>query len=135
MSVEFFKNNKNNIVRWRVFDIDDSKDSVDIIFCSGEFQSNGEAIQNMLSCHAIIGVFVVALAQGKDQKDNITFKKYNDEKIRWEINDGKDILATSHVGFDNHFDATNNLIITYTMLTVYISQMAHSESVIKILKP
>ncbi|KKN19711.1 hypothetical protein LCGC14_0943100, partial [marine sediment metagenome] len=56
-------------------------------------------------------------------------EKGNDKKVRWKIRaDNGELVGQSHKGFDDTFEAMDNLIITYTMLTVFVAQVAQSRS-------
>jgi len=129
MAVEFYEDNAEEH-RWRIVDEDEV-----IHTCHEGFVRSGGALHNLFLNHAMIGVFVTRLAGGSnedvssDDEENIRFDTGNDEKIWWKIQskNGK-IIGKSHKGFDSKTLAVDNLIMTYTMLSMFIAMHAHERN-------
>lgn len=127
MSVEFYKDKKSEN-RWHIVDDGDV-----VHACHEGFRNEHGALQNLFINHAMMSIFVAAVAQGGSDggHGNVYFEEDADHKIRWKIkaNNGEPV-GVAHKGFNDMFEAMDNLIITYTMLTVFVAEMAQVKSAV-----
>ena len=128
MTVEFYEDKKQEH-RWHI--LEDDEDSP-VHACHEGFSSKHNALHNLFINHAMMNIFVASVARGSEEegaRTNISFEKGNDKKVRWKIRaDNGELVGQAHKGFDDTFEAMDNLIITYTMLTVFVAQVAQSRS-------
>lgn len=127
MSVEFI-NEKGSYI-WRVKEELEDGSFTTIHQCHEAFESSGEALTNLLNNHALMGIFVADTALG-----GVTRKGYqvdfpaDEDGTRWVLKDGSDtIIGSSNSSFEDLYLATDNLIITYTLLTMFVSQVAQEK--------
>jgi uncharacterized protein YegP (UPF0339 family) len=111
--------------RWRIVD---EEDGAIIHACHEGFTAKTGALNNLLINSSMLNVFVARLARGDDNgasNSSVAFNQDNDDKIRWRAtaNNGE-IVGASHKGFGSMMGAVNNLMITHTMLTVFIAELA-----------
>ncbi len=111
--------------RWRIVDEDDD----DIVHaCHEGFAAKAGALNNLLINNSMLSVFVLRLAKGGDgdlSDSSLTFDQDAEGKIRWRATASNgEIVGASHKGFGTMMDAVNNLLITHTMLTVFIAELA-----------
>lgn len=125
-SVQFFLDSKNRH-RWSVID-----DINDIHICHTGFSSRHDAIQNLFINHAMMSIFVGSVARGDMEAganaSGISFEKDEEGKFRWNIKSSDELTGMSYDGFGNVFEAMNNLIIIYTLLTVFVASIAQERS-------
>ncbi len=138
-TVEFYRD-KAEEHRWHIFEDDESgapaaapHSSKRIVMhaCHEGFSSDHNSKQNLFINHALMSIFVagVARADGKPAAGNVYFEGDADERIRWKIRaDNGEIVGMAHKSFDDTFDAMDNLIITYTMLTVFVASVAQERA-------
>jgi len=122
MGVGFNKDSANED-RWRVYD---PEEDVVIHACHEGFSSKHNALTNLFINHTMMSIWVRAIAQGDAfGTEHITFDDDNKGKVRWQIRSTNgEIVGASHKGFDAKSLAADNLIMTYTMLVMYIAQFA-----------
>ena len=119
MSVEFYQDAKQEH-RWRVTDGDDI-----IHACHEGFSSYSNALQNLLINHASMSIFVNSIARGNADQAQVSFEEDKDQKARWRIKaDNSEIVGAAHKGFDDVLSAMDNLILTYTLLTIVVAEVA-----------
>lgn len=126
-SVQFFLDSKN-LHRWSVVD-----DINDIHICHTGFSSRHDAIQNLFINHAMMSIFVGSVARGDMEAganaSGVIIENDNDKEFRWKIRsqDGS-LTGKSYDAFNNAFEAMDNLIIIYTLLTVFVASVAQERS-------
>jgi len=131
MGVEFNKDSANED-RWRVYD---PEEDVVIHACHEGFSSKHNALTNLFINHTMMSMWVRATAQGKGYSEEVTFPifgtgyvTFEDDKkgkVRWQLKSTNgEIVGASHKGFETKSLAADNLIMTYTMLAMYIAQHA-----------
>jgi len=129
MSVEFFED-KSGEQRWNV------SDDGDIIHsCHEGFKRRNGALQNLFLNHAMMSVFVRGLAGSEKRasddnaRSRVQFDIGKDDKVWWKIYavNGEPI-GKSHMGFDSEAHSIDNLIMTYTMLSMYIAMHAQENN-------
>ncbi len=127
MGVEFNKDSAGED-RWKIADTDGGDP---IHACHEGFSSKHNALMNLFINHAMMSIWVNAVANGdgyspKLEKGSVQFRKSKkDGKTRWRITAANgEIVGASHKGFDDKSLAADNLIMTYTMLAMYIAQHA-----------
>ena len=60
---------------------------------------------------------------------NVEFYEDSEVQHRWRIKaDNGEIVAASSEGFTSKSNAVNNLLMTYTMLSVYVAELAKQGS-------
>lgn len=133
-TVKFYKD-KSNEHRWHVLDEDEARqgESPIVHACHEGFSSEHNALQNLIINHTMLSIFVATVARGNGEDSspagNVYFEAGRDEKARWKIKaDNGEIVGQSHKGFDDTFEAMQNLLITYTMLSVFVAQVAQERS-------
>ncbi len=126
MGVEFNKDVAGED-RWRVVDIEED----DIIHaCHEGFSSKHNALMNLFINHTMMSIWVNAVANGdfyklRFKEGAVDFENDRDGRIRWQIRASNgEIVGASHKGFNDKHLAADNLIMTYTMLAMYIAQFA-----------
>lgn len=130
MSVEFYKDIGSEH-RWRV--TDGEHQGADILHgCHEGFSSKGGALHNLFVNHMFMNIFVQSAAGGMevstDGDSGVWFEEGKDQKIRWKIKSGNgEIVGQSHQGFATEAAATDNLIIIYTMLTMFVAEVAQAK--------
>ena len=130
MSVEFYKDNKKEH-RWHVLEEAEGVGDPDIVHaCHEGFSSEHNALQNLIINQTLMSIFVATVARGNGEAatGNVYFEpEKNGEKVRWKIRaDNNEIVGQAHKGFDDTFEAMQNLLITYTMLTMFVAQVAQA---------
>ena len=128
MSIEFYQD-KANEHRWRIME---EGDDSPIHACHEGFSGRHKAFQNLLINHSMMSIFVNSVARGEIKlgKDlgNVRFDEDGDG-IRWKIEaDNHETVGMAHRGYKTIYDAVDNLIITYTMLTMYVAQAAQART-------
>lgn len=129
MSVEFYKDKGGKEYRWHI--LEDGEDAP-IHACHEGFSSRHRALQNLFINHSMMSLFVNCIARGDitlgQNLSNIRFDEGGDG-IRWKIqSDNHEIVGMAHRGYKTIYDAVDNLIITYTMLTMYVAQAAQART-------
>lgn len=126
MGIEFYKD-VDSEDRWRIVGSDED----DIIHaCHEGFSGKHNALTNLFINHAMMSIWIRHVAKGdgyklKFDKGTVNFENDRDGKIRWQIKASNgEIVGASHKGFNDKHLAADNLIITYTMLAMYIAQFA-----------
>ena len=131
MSVEFYKDNANEH-RWHVLEEAEGKGDPDIVHaCHEGFSSEHNALQNLIINQTLMSIFVATVARGNGEtaSGNVYFEEGKDQKVRWKIRaDNNEPVGQAHKGFDDTFEAMDNLLITYTMLTMFVAQVAQARS-------
>jgi hypothetical protein len=123
MGVDFFEDSAEEH-RWRVGD-----DAGIVHSCHEGFKRRHDALQNLFLNHAFMSVFVSGIAANSEGSDWIDFKTGADEKVWWSIKaHNGEIIGKSHKGFDSRPLAVDNLIMTYTMLAMFIALHAQEQN-------
>jgi len=140
-TVEFYQDSKGEH-RWHVLEDDEDGTPAAALHeskrkvthaCHEGFSSNHNAVQNLFINHAMMSIFVGAVARGDAEAGaeatGIYFEEDADQNVRWKIKSANgEIVGASHKGFDDTFEAMDNLVITYTMLTVFVAQAAQDKA-------
>lgn len=132
MSNTEFYTDKAGEHRWHIT-IDDDGDDGAIHACHEGFSSKYNAVQNLFINHAMMSIFVGSVARGDQEVGaeaaGIFFEEDADEKVRWKIKGANgELTGASHKGFEDTYEAMSNLVITYTMLTVFVAEAAPSRA-------
>jgi len=125
--VEFLQTKKEHDHFWHVLDSEQN-----IVNNSSEVFSNlGNAKNNLLILHTLIGVDLVSLASGIKCK-HVTFYDDNQDKQRWRVvAQNGEIVGAAHKGFDSDGEAKNNLLMTYSLVSTYLAKKAAEAGVPK----
>lgn len=121
VSITFFKDDGGDHY-WRLTDSDNEP----VNRSSEGFSSLGNAKNNLLILHTLVGVNLLSLANGI-ACGNIEF--YDDDSVvpmsRWRVkSDNHEIVGASHKGFDSGGEAKNNLLMTYSLISTCLAQTA-----------
>lgn len=123
MSIEFYTD-KAGERRWHVLDGKDITHA-----CHEGFSSKYNALQNLFINHALMSIFVAGVASdNEDLLETVSIEVGNDGKFRWKIRAGNnEVVGIAHQGFDTRDAAVENLIHTYTMLSVFVTKSARAK--------
>jgi len=124
MQVEFFTGSDGDAY-WRVTD----SNGDEVNRSSEGFRQLGSAKNNLLIFHTLLSADLLALAQfrggPKSELDSIQF--YIDEagKQRWRVVAGNgEIVGASHKGFKTFGEGKNNLLMTHSLISIYVATIA-----------
>lgn len=122
MGVEFYQD-KSSQSRWKVVD----QDGELVHDCHESFVRIGGATNNMFVNHALMGIFINTLVKGGDLQEEVYFEDDKAGKARWKMKSANgEIVGVSHKGFDTKSQAFDNLVSTYTLLSIYVAGIAAS---------
>ena len=126
MGIEFFEDNAEE-QRWRVVD---PEENLLIHSCHEGFSSKHNALQNLFLNHAKMGNFVAGLAGNvSGPVKSIEFYEDSSDMTRWRITAANgEIIGASSSGFSGEPEAVDNLIMTYTMLAMFIAMHAQERN-------
>jgi hypothetical protein len=118
--VEFFTGNDVDAY-WRVTD-----GNGDPVNRSSEgFRKLGSAKNNLLIFHTILSTDLMALFGNTGSQKGTEFFEDVNGNHRWTVRSANnEIVGASHKGFDNFWEAKNNLLMTYSLISVYIASIA-----------
>ena len=128
MRVKFYIDNAGEH-RWHILGEDDEV----IHACHEGFSSKHNALNNLFINHTLMGIFVAQVAQG-NRSDNLTgasvyFEVDKAEKDRWKVRGANgEPVGQAHKGFEDTFEAMDNLVMTYTMLSMFVAGVAQSKT-------
>lgn len=119
--ITFFKGDDDDHY-WRLTD----NDNEPVNRSSEGFSTLGNAKNNLLILHTLVGVDLLSLANGI-ACGNVEF--YDDDSVvpmaRWRVkSDNHEIVGASHKGFDSLGEAKNNLLMTYSLISACFAQMS-----------
>lgn len=126
MGIEFFEDNAGEH-RWRVVD---PEENLLIHSCHEGFSSKSGSLQNLFLNHAKMSNFVAGLA-GNVIGPGLSIDFYEDvaSMTRWRITaKNGEIIGASNSGLPGRPEAVDNLIITYTMLAMFIAMHAQERN-------
>ena len=101
--------------------------------CHEGFSSKHNALNNLFVNHALMAIFLAQVAQG-NRPDNLKgasvyFEEDKGGKDRWKVRAANgEPVGQAHKGFDDTFEAMDNLVMTYTMLSMFVAGVAKSKS-------
>jgi len=126
MGIEFFED-KVGDHRWRVVD---PEEELLIHSCHEGFSSKHGALQNLFLNHAVMSNAVAGIAGNVSEAGNgVEFYEGNDHMTWWRITAANgEIFGASHSGFPGEPEAVDNLIMTYTMLAMFIAMHAQERN-------
>lgn len=128
MGVQFYKDD-NGEYRWCTVE----EDGIDDIHVSHKgFPRRFDAAENLFINHAMMGIFVSAVArreeEGGSEASGLSFE-LKEGKTLWTIRHDGNLIGMSYFAFDDKFSAMDNLIILYTTLSVFVASMAQKRSI------
>lgn len=128
MGVQFYKDD-NGKYRWCTVD-GEGLDDVHVSHCG--FSRQLEAAQNLFTNHAMMSIFIGAVARGEEEvggeASGLSFE-IKDGKTIWVIRHNDELIGMSYFVFDDKYSAMDNLIILYTTLSVFVASMAQKRSI------
>ena len=125
MGVEFYEDESDEH-RWRVVD---AEEDGPIHACHEGFSSKWGALQNLFLNHARMSNFVSGIAGNLEFNSRPEFFIGKDKKTWWRITaSNNEIIGSSHKGFNSRVEAVDNLIMTYTMLAMFIAMYAQERN-------
>lgn len=126
MGIEFFED-KAEDHRWRVVD---PEERLLIHSCHEGFSSRHVALQNLFLNHAKMSNFVAGLAgNANNAGQHVEFYEGADHMTWWRITAANgEIIGASNSGFPGEPEAVDNLIMTYTMLAMFIAMHAQERN-------
>ena len=126
MGIEFFED-KIEEHRWRVVH---PEEDLLIHSCHEGFYDKHGALQNLFLNHAKMSNFIAGLAGNVDSAGKpIEFYEGKDHRTWWRITAANgEIIGASNDGFSGEPEAVDNLIMTYTMLAMFIAMHAQERN-------
>ena len=121
IAIEFFTGDDGDHY-WRL-----TNDEKEIINRSSEgFSTIGNAKNNLLILHTLIGVDLLSIANG-DQGKHFEFYKDTKGHSRWRVKaENEEIVGAAHKGFDSLGEAKNNLLMAYSLISTCLAQATPS---------
>jgi len=129
MSVEFFKDSADE-KRWRITDEATPDGEPEMVHsCHEGFSTDAGALHNLFLNHAMMSAYVRGLAGSRTAVDRVQFDTGNDGKVWWKIDGANgECIGKSHKGFPTKVAAVDNLIVTYTMLAMFVALHAQERN-------